>query len=101
MNIIKRALISATFISLTGTIVIAQTAIKVAKTNGCGSCLYWIEHLEVNDFAVNSDNLFGGTMVRMKLDKGISVEIFSCHTAVVEGYTIAGHVPNNGNGKQI
>ncbi len=93
MNILKKPLFSAAILSLSGAMAIAQPAIYVAKTSGCGCCLAWMEHLEENDFAVTSENLFGGTLVRMKLDNGIPVKMFSCHTAVVEGYTIEGHVP--------
>lgn len=68
-------------------------SIEVMKTSGCGCCLGWMEHLEENGFAVSGEDLFGGTLVRLKIDSGIPPKMFSCHTAKVEGYTIEGHVP--------
>ena len=37
------------------------TAIEVRKTNGCGCCLSWMNHLEENGFAPTGENMFGGS----------------------------------------
>lgn len=69
------------------------TPIDVKKTNGCGCCLSWMRHLEENGFAPTGEDLLGGWLVRLKLDSGVPQDMFSCHTAFVEGYVIEGHVP--------
>ena len=69
------------------------TPIEVRKTNGCGCCLAWMEHLEENGFAPTGQDMFAGLLVRFKLDNGVPQRMVSCHTALVEGYVIEGHVP--------
>jgi hypothetical protein len=68
------------------------TAIEVRKTNGCGCCLSWMNHLEENGFAPTGENMFGGSLVRFKLDNGVPQRMVSCHTALIDGYVIEGHV---------
>ena len=69
------------------------TPIDVRKTNGCGCCLSWMNHLEENGFAPTGQDMFGGLLVRFKLDNGVPQRMVSCHTALVDGYVIEGHVP--------
>lgn len=69
------------------------TPIEVRKTNGCGCCLAWMEHLEENGFAPTGQDMFAGLLVRFKLDNGVPQRMVSCHTALVDGYVIEGHVP--------
>ena len=69
------------------------TPIEVRKTNGCGCCLAWMERLEENGFAPTGQDMFAGLLVRFKLDKGVPQRMVSCHTALVDGYVIEGHVP--------
>ena len=69
------------------------TPIEVRKTNGCGCCLAWMENLEENGFAPTGQDMFAGLLVRFKLDNGVPQRMVSCHTALVDGYVIEGHVP--------
>ena len=69
------------------------TAIDVRKTNGCGCCLSWMNHLEENGFVPTGQDMFGGLLVRFKLDNGVPQRMVSCHTALIDGYVIEGHVP--------
>ncbi len=86
---------------LAATLVLAPTAqalaeatpIHVRKTNGCGCCLAWMEHLEENGFAPRGENMFAGLLVRYKLDNGVPQRMVSCHTAEIEGYIVEGHAP--------
>lgn len=70
-----------------------STPIEVYKTNGCGCCLSWMDHLKENGFAPSGEDMFGGLLVRFKLDKGVPQRMISCHTAIVDGFVIEGHVP--------
>jgi len=69
------------------------TLIHVRKTNGCGCCLAWMEHLKENGYAPTGEDMFGGSLIRFKLDNGVPQRMVSCHTALVDGYVIEGHVP--------
>lgn len=70
-----------------------DVAITVNKTNGCGCCIAWINHLRENGFDATGENLIAGMLVRLKMDAGIPYEMFSCHTGEIDGYVIEGHVP--------
>jgi len=68
----------------------AAPAVHVHKGPGCDCCNAWIEHLRANGFAVTSDDR-GNNAARAKA--GIPSKLGSCHTAIVDGYAIEGHVP--------
>jgi len=65
--------------------------IQVYKTATCGCCTKWIEHLEAAGFQVEAQDL--PDLVALKSEKGVPSELESCHTAVVDGYVLEGHVP--------
>lgn len=69
------------------------TPIEVRKTIGCGCCLAWMEHLQENGFAPTGQDLLPGLLMRFKIDNGVPQPVVSCHTALVDGYVIEGHVP--------
>lgn len=63
----------------------------VYKSESCGCCKGWVEHMAADGFeleVVNTDNL-----APIKADAGLRPGLASCHTALVEGYVIEGHVP--------
>ncbi|MGD8743800.1 MAG: DUF411 domain-containing protein [Granulosicoccaceae bacterium] len=63
----------------------------VYKSPACGCCNKWIEHLEQNGFKVEAHNV--KDVIPYKIQNGVTPELASCHTAIVDGYTIEGHVP--------
>ena len=68
----------------------AKTPLEVWKDPDCGCCGDWVTHLEANGFAVRVyDN--GNSAARTRL--GVPAKLGSCHTALVAGYAIEGHVP--------
>src|SRR5262245_15680940 len=69
----------------------APDLVVVWKTESCGCCKLWVQHLEQAGFAVqvhDTDNL-GPTKERV----GIPAAMGSCHTGEVGGYFVEGHVP--------
>lgn len=64
--------------------------IEVWKDPNCGCCKDWIVHVEKHGFAVKVHDS-GNTAMRQRL--GIALKYGSCHTALVGGYAIEGHVP--------
>ena len=70
-----------------------QSQIEVYKTNSCGCCVAWMNHLDENGFETTGHDMFGGSLVRFKLDNGVPQRMVSCHTGLIDGYVIEGHVP--------
>lgn len=68
----------------------AATVIDVWKSPTCGCCAAWVKHLEQNGFSVRTHDT-GNTAKRNEL--GMPVKYASCHTALVSGYVVEGHVP--------
>jgi hypothetical protein len=68
-----------------------RNLVSVWKTPTCGCCKAWIQHLEANGFKVAAVDVPDTTPIRKDLKMPASLG--SCHTAVVEGYVIEGHVP--------
>lgn len=68
-----------------------KTQINVYKTSTCGCCVDWITHLEQNGFEVIAQNVPKTGPYRLKF--GVPPDMASCHTAVVDGYALEGHVP--------
>ena len=66
------------------------TRIEVWKDPQCGCCQDWIEHMQGHGFSFQVHNS-GNDAARARL--GLPQELGSCHTALVEGYVIEGHVP--------
>jgi hypothetical protein len=65
--------------------------IHVYKSPTCGCCAKWIDHLEKNGFEVSTSNV--PDVAPIKRANGVPAKLASCHTAVVGGYVIEGHVP--------
>ncbi|WP_186510931.1 DUF411 domain-containing protein [Caenimonas sp. HX-9-20] len=64
--------------------------VEVWKDPECGCCKDWIAHMEANGFKVKVNDT-GNNAARARL--GIDKKHGSCHTAVVGGYALEGHVP--------
>jgi hypothetical protein len=64
--------------------------VEVWKSPTCGCCKDWMRHLEANGFAVKAYET-GNNAARARL--GMPQALGSCHTALVGGYVIEGHVP--------
>lgn len=71
---------------------IAQTRpqVEVWKDPSCGCCKDWVDHLQAKGFQVKVHDV-GNTAARKRL--GMPEKLGSCHTALVSGYAIEGHVP--------
>lgn len=69
----------------------AGTAAEVWKDPNCGCCTAWVEHLEAAGFDVRPHD--HRDMRAIKAEHGVPAKLASCHTAVIDGYVIEGHVP--------
>jgi hypothetical protein len=71
--------------------IVAASEIYVYKNPYCGCCNRWIAYLKEQGYTVKSEN--NPMLPAMKEAIGITPELASCHTAVVDGYFLEGHVP--------
>jgi len=67
------------------------TAITVYRSPTCSCCGKWIDHLKQNGFTIK--DVPTEDMQAIKTKYGVSDNMASCHTAVVNGYVVEGHVP--------
>lgn len=69
----------------------AAQSVEVHLSPSCGCCKAWVKHLEQAGFSpriVESKD-----MAASKRAIGVPDQVQSCHTALIEGYFIEGHVP--------
>lgn len=89
----RRYLLSAAIgLSLAGTGAFAQAALpplQVWKDPSCGCCNDWVALMRADGFQVQVFDS-GNTAVRQRL--GLPATLGSCHTALVGGYVVEGHV---------
>jgi hypothetical protein len=67
--------------------------ITVHRSPSCNCCGKWVEHLKQNNFKVN--DIVSEDVQAIKNKYGITTQLASCHTALVGGYVVEGHVPAN------
>lgn len=65
--------------------------ITVYRSASCGCCKGWIKHLEEHDFAVKDVTVDDVNIFKQQFN--VPTQAASCHTALVEGVVIEGHVP--------
>jgi hypothetical protein len=87
---LRLAMLSALF-----TTTLAQAAdlipIDVHRDANCGCCKKWIAHLQSNGFQVDDHVETNMSAVKQRL--GVAPRLASCHTAVIDGKFVEGHVP--------
>ena len=93
MNRRRRQLCSAFVLTSCAPLAMAQSDkpfMEVWKSSGCGCCDDWIAYIQKNGFAVKV-NESGNNDARKKLK--VPGMYSSCHTGLVNGYVVEGHVP--------
>lgn len=66
-------------------------SVVVYKSPTCGCCNGWVEHLREAGFEVEPRDV--RDLMSVKLDAGVPPSLSSCHTALIDGYVVEGHVP--------
>ena len=67
------------------------TTMTVYKTPTCGCCTKWVNHLREQGFQVTAYDISDLTPIKKKY--GVPNTLTACHTAIVDGYVVEGHVP--------
>ncbi|KUE78270.1 DUF411 domain-containing protein [Aeromonas schubertii] len=70
---------------------VAGQSMTVYESPYCGCCKGWVKHMEENGFDVKVVET--NDLATVKARYGIRPELSSCHTGIVEGYVVEGHVP--------
>ncbi|MGQ9365108.1 DUF411 domain-containing protein [Azospirillum sp. ST 5-10] len=77
--------------ALTSAPAAAGTVVEVWKSPTCGCCGGWIDHMKAAGFTLRVHEM--DDVWPLKAEKGVPETMGSCHTAVVDGYVVEGHVP--------
>jgi hypothetical protein len=89
-NRLNLILLGLVFVFIVASSAIASE-IKVYKSPYCGCCENWSEQMEKDGFSIVTEKISDMETFKNKLE--IPVDLRSCHTAVVDGYVLEGHVP--------
>lgn len=65
--------------------------VVVYKSPTCGCCEGWVKHMKQAGFSVRVDDRTDLLPIKQKL--GVPPRLYSCHTAVIGGKVVEGHVP--------
>lgn len=65
--------------------------VQVYKSPTCGCCANWVKHLQQHGFATQVTEIEDVGAIKAK--HGVPARAQSCHTAIVAGYVLEGHVP--------
>jgi hypothetical protein len=65
--------------------------VTVYKSPACGCCGEWVKHMRANGFRVEIEDVADVAPIRRS--NGVPDSLASCHTALVSGYALEGHVP--------
>jgi len=71
----------------------AKTSMQVFKSPTCGCCKNWIDHVRAAGFVTDVVDMSEEEMQAKKTSLGVGRRLASCHTAIVNGYVVEGHVP--------
>ncbi len=69
----------------------APARMTVYKSPTCGCCTAWVKHVRAAGFEVKSVDVEDVTPYKEKY--GVPLELASCHTGIIAGIAIEGHVP--------
>lgn len=96
MRVFARIIVLGSVLSLVGVLHAerpAAPAMDVYKSPTCGCCSKWVEHVRQAGFATRVIEMDDASLDALKTKHGVPRTAQSCHTALVGGYVIEGHVP--------
>ncbi len=71
----------------------AKTTIELYKSPTCGCCKEWAAIMEEKGYNVNVHHQ--NDWSEIKKEFALPAQLQSCHSAVIDGYLIEGHVPES------
>ena len=91
LKLILSTVLLAGSLSIQAEETVVDKEMTVYRSPTCGCCGKWIEHAKQNHFKIN--DIVSDDMAAIKQKFGVPEKMASCHTAIVDGYVIEGHVP--------
>lgn len=79
------------FAALLAPAAMAANALNVYSDPSCGCCGAWVNYMRAQGYTVTVHQ--DQPMAAVKARLGVPPDAMSCHTAVIGGYVIEGHVP--------
>lgn len=70
---------------------VLTAVVELHAAPGCDCCGGWEEYMTSHGFTVESTE--EADLSAFKEARGVPRDAWSCHTAVIDGYTVEGHVP--------
>lgn len=99
MRVSRRSLLAGATLGAIGVLGLGAAAqsnayaLAVSRDAGCGCCLEWVGRMRsTGRFRVSVAD--EADMPSLKQRLGVPIDLASCHTGVVEGLVIEGHVPS-------
>ena len=87
----SRMSISLLFAALFAPAAMAASAFDVYSDPSCGCCGAWVDYMRAQGYTVTVHQ--DQPMAAVKARLGVPPGAMSCHTALIDGYVIEGHVP--------
>lgn len=88
---IRRTLVAATLLLAASAAGASATTLSLYRSAGCSCCEGYVDYLRDNGYRVR--DTVTSDMAALKREQQVPNDLGACHTAVVAGYTIEGHVP--------
>ncbi|MDJ0650390.1 MAG: DUF411 domain-containing protein [Xenococcaceae cyanobacterium MO_188.B19] len=67
------------------------TEMTVYRSPSCGCCGVWVEHAKKHGFQIK--DIKTEEMEALKQKYNVPTELASCHTTIIDGYVMEGHIP--------
>ncbi len=67
------------------------TEMTVYRSPACGCCGVWVEHAKKHGFKI--EDIKTEEMEAIKQQHNVPAELASCHTTIIDGYVMEGHIP--------
>ena len=87
----KKTILGFALLTALASAALGGETIEVYKSPDCGCCGKWGEIMKKNGFEIVEHKT--NAIIETKNKYGIPPELSSCHTGIVGGYAIEGHVP--------
>ena len=67
------------------------TEMTVYRSPSCGCCGVWVEHAKKHGFKI--EDIKTEEMEALTSKHNVPAELASCHTTIIDGYVMEGHIP--------
>ena len=87
----KKVFLGVTLGAILTSLAFGGNTMDVYKSQSCGCCGAWGDIMKKSGFEVKEH--FTEKLIELKATNNVPLELASCHTAVIDGYVVEGHVP--------